>query len=140
MDIIYKHASGIPVSLHDMRVCKIEPVGSDLKFCFEYGYILLGEPIRQVEGEMLVEKADPEDGTVWLLSDNGKCGSFQGQKMTLTDFLRNYPDFSFEILDELYGYNMASFTGYLSLAGMEKLIEACFSICYTGSIVYRLRE
>ena len=56
------------------------------------------------------------------------------------DFLRNYPDFSFEILDELYGCNMVSFTGYLSLAGMEKLIEACFSICYTGSIVYRLRE
>lgn len=140
MDIVFKHASDIPVSLHDMRVCKIEPVGDDLKFCFEYGYILLKEPFQQVDGDMLIEKADPEDSYVWLLSDNGRCGSFQGEKMTLTDFLKNYPDFSFEILDEMYGYNMASFTGYLSLAGRENLIETCFSIYYTGSIVYQLRD
>lgn len=140
MDIVFKHASEIPVSLHDMRVCKIQPVGDDLKFSFEYGYILLGEPAQQVDGDMMIEKADPEDCSVWLLSDNGRYGSFQGEKMTLTDFLKNYPDFTFEILDELYGYNMASFTGYLSLDGRENLIEAIFSIYYTGSIVYQLRD
>ena len=89
---------------------------------------------------MLIEKADPEDCSVWLLSDNGRYGSFQGEKMMLTDFLKNYPDFTFEILDELYGYNMVSFTGYLSLDGRENLIEASFSIYYTGSIVYQLRN
>lgn len=140
MDIVFKHTSGIPVSLHDMRVCKILPVGDDLKFCFEYGYILLGEPVKQVDGDILIEKADPEDCSVWLLSENGRCGSFQGEKMTLTDFLKNYPDFSFEILDELYGYNIVRFTGYLSLADRENLNEACFSIYYTGSIVYQLKD
>ena len=52
MDIVWKTASEIPVSLHDMRVCKILSVGDDLKFCFEYGYILLGEPAQQVDGDM----------------------------------------------------------------------------------------
>ena len=140
MRTVCKPGHPVPYSLHDMRVCKIQPVGDDLKFCFEYGYILLGEPSRQVDGDMLFEKADPEDCSVWLLSDNGRYGSFQGEKMTLTDFLKNYPDFTFEILDELYGYNMVSFTGYLSLDGRENLIEASFSIYYTGSIVYQLRN
>ena len=60
--------------------------------------------------------------------------------MSLTDFLRDYPDFLFEILDEMYGYHTVSYQGYLSLPGQVPLIDVRLLIYYDGNIVYLVNE
>ena len=62
-----------------------------------------------------------------------------GERMKLEDFLKNYNDFFFEILDESYGYNTVLYQGYLSLPKKNNLIDMTMSIYYTGNIVYELK-
>lgn len=140
MNVIYRHQSAIPYSLHDMQVNQMEWIGQDLKFHFSYGYVQLKEPFTQVDGDLLIQKVDPDSSYVYFLSENGKCEDFQGKKMELQQFLRDYPDISFEILDELYGYNMVSYSGYLSLPGKVALIEMTMSLYYTGDIIYQVKD
>lgn len=140
MNITYRYHSTIPYSLHDMRINRIEIVGQDIKFYFEYGYVQLQEPFSQVNGNLLIQKIDFDSSHIYFLSENGKYGNFQGKKMELQSFLQKYSDFSFEVLDELYGYNMVNYCGYLSLPNKEVLIDITLSLYYTGDIIYQVKD
>lgn len=56
--------------------------------------------------------------------------------MSLTNFIKKYKKFRFEIIDEIYGYNQVSYCGYLYLPNKNKLKEIIISIYYSGNIVY----
>ena len=140
MQIVYNHSFDNPYSLHDSRVCGIKPVDGNLRLTFAYGYVSTDPPFKQVEGDVLIEKVQIDDCDVHFLSVNGRYGDFFGKKMPLTDFLRDYPDFSFEILDEMYGYHTVSYQGYLSLPGQVPLIDVRLLIYYDGNIVYLVNE
>ncbi len=71
-----------------------------------------------------------------MLSDNGQYGSFTGEKLSLDDFLKKYDWTSFEVVDELHGYNQVLYSGYLAVKGKEKFIAMDLSIYYAGNIVY----
>lgn len=43
----------------------------------------------------------------------GKCRNFKGEKLELSEFLKKYDYHSFEIVDELYGYNRVLYSGDL---------------------------
>ena len=49
----------------------------------------------------------------YFLSELGKYGEFNGKKISLKEFVKEYDDFCFEILDELYGYNQVEYMGYI---------------------------
>ena len=140
MNVIYKFQSDIPYCLHDMRVYRIEQINDEVKFYFENGYIELKEPFQQVDGNIILEGVDYDFSYVHFLSKNGEFGNFIGKKMELLDFLKEYPDFSFEVLDELYGYNQVNYSGYLSLPNQENLIDMSITIYYTGNIVYEIKD
>ncbi len=140
MNITYHFEPTIPYSLHDMRVNQIERVGNHLRFYFETGYIELKDNFQQVDGNLLIEDVDMNFSDVHFLSENGAYGRFSGERMELEDFLKNYNDFFFEILDESYGYNTVFYQGYLSLPKKNNLIDMTMSIYYTGNIVYELKE
>ena len=59
--------------------------------------------------------------------------------MTLADFLRDYPAFSFEVIDEMAGYHSVSYQGYLLTDGDGPLIETRFVIWYDGELIYRVQ-
>ena len=139
MNITYHFEPTIPYSLHDMRVNQIERVGNHLRFYFETGYIELKDNFQQVDGNLLIEDVDMNFSDVHFLSENGAYGRFSGERMELEDFLKNYNDFFFEILDESYGYNTVLYQGYLSLPKKNNLIDMTMSIYYTGNIVYELK-
>ncbi len=136
----YKFEAALPYSLHDMRVSSIRIIDDDLHFTFENGIVKLSGPCNQVNGTMTLEKIDQDFCTVFLLSKNGKCGKFQGQKMELARFLSKYDSFSFEIVDELYGYHQVCYGGFLSLPECSYLIEIQITVYYNGSIVYNTEE
>lgn len=136
MKTIYKHKTSVPYSLHDMRISRMELLNNNLKLHFENGYVELKKLYSQVDGTIIIESLDPDFCHVYLLSKNGRLGVFHGEKLELKDFLKKYPDFSYEVIDELYGYNMVRYSGYLTLPEVENLIEMDISLYYEGNIIY----
>ncbi|NLV89440.1 MAG: hypothetical protein GX021_08785 [Tissierellia bacterium] len=136
----YKHNPPIPYSLHDMRVKRITLQKETIKLEFEYGYVKLVEPFDQVDGSITIEGVDFDSANVLMQSKWGEYGSFQGEKLRLSEFLKKYDWSSFEIVDELYGYNQLLYSGYLSVKGTDDLIEMDISIYFTGNIIYETAE
>lgn len=136
MNTTYKHISSIPYSLHDMRTNKIEIINNDIKLYFENGFIELKSPYKQVDSNILIEKVDLDFSNVYILSNSGKYGNFKGKKLSLSKFIKKYKKYSFEIIDEMYGYNQVIYCGYLYLYNKNKLKEITISIYYSGNIIY----
>ena len=140
MDVAYRFSSSIPYSLHDGRVNRMVWEDGDLRLFFEDGYLELSQPPRPVEGQVRIRQVDEDFSYVHFLSDYGRFGSFQGEKMPLSEFIRRYPDFSFEIVDEHDGYQGLIYGGYLSLPERENVVDMTLSITYTGAIFYERAE
>ena len=136
METIYKFESTIPFSLHDMRICKIEVIDETIKLHFEDGFEEIKEPFKRVDGEIVIEGVDLDFCEIQLLSKFGRLGKFRGEKMELTDFIKKYKEFRFEVVDEMYGYNQVYYSGYLSVPKKNWLREMQMSVYYTGNIVY----
>ena len=133
----YKFHSDLPYSLHDMLVNKISINNDSIKFSFVEGFVELTEPYPLVPGTIEIQGADLDFCCVYILSRFGYFGGFRGKKMALTEFLSVYPDFKFEIVDELHGYNQVVYNGYLSTPDSTVLREMEISMYCTGEIIYR---
>ena len=136
----YKHNPPIPYSLHDMRVKEIIIQDKTIVFEFEDGYEKLTEPFEQIEGNITIEDVDFDCSCVMLQSKLGNYGKFNGEKLEIERFIKRYKSYSFEIVDELYGYNQVLYSGYLSILGSEDLVQMDISICFTGKIIYDTKE
>ena len=133
----YKFHSDLPYSLHDMLVNKISIHNDSIKFSFVDGFVELTKPYPLVPGTIEIQGADLDFCCVYILSRFGYFRGFRGKKMALTEFLSGYPDFKFEIVDELHGYNQVVYNGYLSTPDNTVLREMEISMYYTGVIRYR---
>ena len=126
----------MPYGLYDMQIDKIKLVNRNLKLYFQNGYIKLQEPLKQVEGNIIIENIDLDFCVVYFISENGALGDFTGKKLYLSDFLKEYENFTFEVIDELYCYNQIRYSGYLNLPNKLSQIQLDISIYYTGNIIY----
>jgi len=63
-------------------------------------------------------------------------GAFEGKRMSLKHFLERYREYSFELVDELYGYHTLTYSGYLNLPDDDSLIEMSLEVYYSGELVY----
>lgn len=133
----FKHNPSIPYSLHDMRVNKIQVQEDKIILDFENGYVKLTELYEQIDGNITIEGVDFYFTSVTMQSELGSFGRFQGEKMSLVDFIKQYQNYSFEIVDELYGYNQVLYSGYLYTA---KIIQMEIAIYFTGNIIYETEE
>ena len=107
---------------------------------FEDGYEKLTEPFEQVEGNITIEGVDFDCTCVMLQSKWGNYGKFNGEKLELERFIKRYKNYSFEIVNELYGYNQVLYSGYLSILETEDLVQMDISIYFTGKIIYDTKE
>ncbi|EJD0663723.1 hypothetical protein QLI73_002110 [Campylobacter jejuni] len=98
------------------------------------------EPFEQVEGNITIEGVDFDCTCVMLQSKWGNYGKFNGEKLELERFIKRYKNYSFEIVDELYGYNQVLYSGYLSILETEDLVQMDISIYFTGKIIYDTKE
>ena len=136
----FKQQTDLPYSLHDMVVNKITCQNELVRLKFNHGYIKTKEPYPQVNGNITIEKVDKDCACVLLLSNFGQYGVFEGKKMSLEDFIDKYDEYSFEIVDETYGFNQVEYIGYLSFPKKEDLIQMSLSLYFTGDIVYETEE
>ena len=116
MRTVCKPGHPVPYSLHDMRVSDITLSDGQLTLPFETGLIRIAEPCVQVDGRVVLTGVE-------------SC-----------EVSRKHPEFSFEVTDELYGFNQVRYEGYLSLPDREKLTEFCMAVYYTGDLIYETEE
>lgn len=136
----YKQEINQPYSLHDMIVNKIYRINNDVCLEFENGFEDIKEPFNQVDGKVVIKDVDQDFSCALLLSNMGQYGEFKGEKLSLDVFLEKYEGCSFEIVDEMFGYNQVEYSGYLSFPDNDLLIQTALSFYFTGDIVYETNE
>lgn len=131
-----------PYSLHDAHIMELRAEGDTLCLVTQYGYVRTQEPFGQVDGDVELTGVDWESSYVYIMEYQdvlcGNCGHFTGRKMTLEDFLREYPRFYLDVMDETYGYCQMKLNGFLGLG--EQLLEFSMEFYYTGEVRYLLKE
>lgn len=138
---IRRNMTDLPYSLHDARVIGFEVKKNILQMKFQSGFVCMVAPFKQVEGFIEFEKID-WDSYVYLLEYHevlcGNLGSFTGKKMELRQFINEFHNASFEIIDETYGYNLSKFKGYFSK--QDSLKECIIELYHWGEMSYILEE
>lgn len=135
-----KNLPDLTYSLHDMHITDIEFSGSTLKMEFPCGIVEIGSPCRQTEGKAFVKfkGVDPDFSYVYILDFCGNTGSFTGEKLSLKDFISDFSDKSFEVIEETYGYNRSKFSGFLSID--TDIRECVIEIYHLGNMEYIIEE
>ena len=132
-EIKFERKDILPYSLHDMRITNIKYDDNDLTFEFKDG---IEKDNKKVKASVKITKVDFDFSTITLMSDNGYYGEFNGEKMELTEFVDNNKDFKIEIVDELHGYNMVQYNGFLDIKDRKDLIECSIYVYYSGDYLY----
>ena len=140
--VIRRNQIDLPYSLHDGKVIGFQVTNDTLQMQLQSGFIETIEPFEQAAGCIEFEKIDWDFSYVYLLEYEdvpcGNCGSFTGKKMDLHEFIGQYHNVGFDIMDETYGYNMSKFSGYLSAEGSVK--ECIIEIYHLGDMSYIVEE
>lgn len=133
-----KNIDALPYSLHDMSVTGFTAAGDTLSMSFEHGFVRIGAPCVQVEGNIEFTGVDWDFCCAYILDICANEGRFTGCKLSFADFMASFIDARFEIADETYGYNRSRFTGYLSAGGSLK--ECVLELYHSGDMVYITNE
>ncbi len=141
MEVVRKNIVNLPYSLHDARVNKIKIEAEKIVMSFGYGFF---EP---TEDDLLSVKRnaaisitgfDLDFCAVYLMDSCKDFGKFTGEKLSLEEFIKRFPELNFEIIDETYGYNQSKFSGYLYT---KKDMKECFiEIYHFGDMKYILED
>ena len=132
---IRNNITTLPYSLHDAVVTEIKCVGDTVILSFAEGYF---EPFegdcRRVNGSVEIEGVDWDFCNAYVFNSAKNEGSFRGSKMTLKAFAAKYKALRFEIINETYGYNKSTFSGWLWVKG--KLKECILELYHAGEMRY----
>lgn len=135
----FKYKPNNGYSLHDMVVSDIAIDDDVIKLTFEEGYVSTKEPYEKTPGNIYIQGVDIDFVTVKVFDKVKSSGSFRGREMSLAEFLNRYSKgFTFEIVDELYGYNQVCYDGYLRVEGKSTMTEMTMAIYHFGDIVYEV--
>ena len=127
-----------PYTLHDMNVFEFKVSRNDIIMKTQSGIVETSSLAKQVEGYVEFHNVQWDFSYVYLLGVTGNVGTFTGKKMFLKDFIDNYKQFGFSVMDETYGYNMTKYCGYL-LANRQHC-ECIIEIYHEGDMVFVAEE
>ncbi len=102
-----------PYTLHDMNVVSFEVTDNDMVMRTQSGIVETTAPYRQLDGYIEFRNVRWDLSYVYLLGVAGNVGTITGEKMFLKDFIGNFRQFGFSIMDETYGYNQTRYSGFL---------------------------
>ncbi len=128
-----------PYSLHDMNVIAFEINGDNLTMKTQSGMVRTAPNFAQING--YVEFLDVE--WQWCFAHTyegfyGNIGAFSGKKMYLKDFIDNFQNAGFSIMDTYYNANRVMFTGFLSKG--RTFGECTIEIYHNGIVFYEQND
>jgi len=121
-------------SLHDMNVIAFEVKGDDIVMRTQSGLVRCAAPFVQTDGYVEFHGVQWDFCFVYFLSVTGNVGDFQGRKMFLKDFLKDFPVFGFSVMDTTYGFNQTKLNGYLT--ANRGHCECIVEIYHEGDMVF----
>ncbi len=127
----------IPYILHDMNVIEFEINGDNLIMRTQSGMVRTAPSFDQVDG--FLEFLDVNWKYCFATVHEGyygNLGTYEGKtfkKMYLRDFIAEFHNAGFSIMDEYYGQNRALYTGYFSKG---KTMGECTVEIYHNNIVF----
>jgi hypothetical protein len=130
-----------PYGLQDMIFDRMEVKDNNLVLFFPEGLIRNEEPYRVVNGFVVLSQVDFESSFVHILSRYAMVGEFEGNKIELLRFMRDFRYRDFEVSNEYHGKNSTIYKGYFSVFNGENLVvEAMVEISHKGDVVYETQE
>ena len=123
-----------PYSLHDMNITAFEVADNKITMRSDTGMVNTTPPCALVDGYVEFYDVQWDFSFVYLLSETGNVGKFEGEKMFLKDFIERFPQFGFSIMDETFGYNMTKYNGFL--LGNREHYECIVEIYHEGDRVF----
>lgn len=136
-ETIRKNIVDLPYSLHDARVNKIQIEEQNIVLHFSGGYYKPMDnyylPVKE-NAVININGVDLDFCHAYLITAMDICGKFTGEKYGLQEFVSNFPDINFEIVDETYGYNQSKFSG--NLYNNKEIKECIIEIYHFGDMKY----
>ena len=120
--------------LHDMNVTELSLCENKLIMKTQNGIVKVRPVCEQVNGYVEFNNVDYDFSFVYLFEHNGNVGKFSGEKMMLSDFIKEYKSFGFSVIDEVYGYNQTKYMGYLT--SNRKFYECIIEIYHLGDMIF----
>ena len=131
----------MPYGLHDSKIDEIKITNGNLELYFKDKITKIGKDISlKVRGNIIVEGIDSDFCCVLINDNEDSNGNFYGKKFEISEFIDNYKDYTFEVIDEYYGYHRLEYQGYLWTKNEEpKEMTLCLGY-FKGDIIYRTEE
>ncbi len=126
----------LPYSLHDMSVDGLVLSGKLLTMTLETGINITTPPYGNVEGYVEFHDVDINFCHAYVFDTTGDIGIFTGEKIGLEDFILKYKPLSFNIIDEVYGYNKSHYKGFLMTDNGLK--ECALELYHIGDMLYKV--
>jgi hypothetical protein len=123
-----------PYGLHDMNTTRFEVCNKDILMRLQSGMYKISDPVKQVDGYVKFCDVDFDFCFVTIINELVNEGPITGEKMSFLNFIDRYQNFSFEIIDEVYGYNKTKFWGWLSVGGDLK--ECIIEFYHFGDMIF----
>ena len=127
-----------PYTLHDMNVFALEVSDDTIVMKTQSGIVKTTPPYKQVDGYVEFHKVQWDFSYVYLLGGTGNVGTFTGKKIFLKDFITQYKQFGFSVMDETYGYNMTKYCGYL--LSNRQHCECIIELYHEGDMIFVAEE
>ena len=124
----------VPYSLHDMRVIEFQVREDTLILRTQSGMSRTTEPYVQPDGYVEFQKVDWDFCFAYTMDILANEGEFHGRKMSLKDFISEFVNSAFEVIDETFGYNSTKFSGWLLQKG--HLQECTIELYHLGDMIY----
>ena len=123
-----------PYGLHDMNATRFDRNDKDIIMRLQSGMYKISDSVEQVAGHVKFCNVDFDFCFVTIINELVNEGPISGEKLSFLNFLNNYQNFSFEIIDEVYGYNKTKFWGWLSTG--HDLKECIIEIYHLGDMIF----
>ena len=127
-----------PFGFHDCHINGIDVVGGNLKLSFKDFFYTIGGP--DVCGDVVIEAIEPECCEIIIQGRGGKKGGFRGEKLTIQEFVEKYKGFSFEVIDEYYGWHRLQLVGWLWMTDTYPKDMTLSLGYFKGDVIYNTEE
>ena len=137
MKITRSFGEDFKYSLHDASLQKIEYVGGNFIFTFDYMFSYENGVEQTHKAKIVFEKCDVDDLEI-LVFNSTILDTFTGKRIELPQYQQDYSESEFEVITETYNWGRAVFQGWLYTEGSP--VHCIMNIYFTGDMVYVVDE
>ncbi len=123
-----------PYSLHDMSVIAFETEGNDIILRTDSGIVQVTPSHAQHDGYVEFHGVRWEYSYALFLRHTADMGVFTGEMHYLKEFVANFRNANFSVMDTTYCGDITKLSGFLSVG--DDIVECIIEIYHEGDMVF----